>query len=204
MKYGKVSWILPLSLLITAAAGLAVYNAGALQKALTEKDPPASPALVERSVRSILELPTYEHIYHNIIYIGEEARFLWIKHLDKRLLFSIDITVQAGIDLTKGVTVTPAAAGGMRIGLPPPEILLVDAEESSIRQYISREFGGRFSRLEFYDEIDHSKEQTLQDALENGILDISAARAQALVENILSSLEIDGGYVYFRDPKEED
>lgn len=181
---------------------MAAYNAGALERAVTKRKTPSSPALIERSVQSILELPTYEHIYHNIIYIGEEARFLWIKHLDKRLLFSIDITVQAGIDLTKGITVSPTPSGGMRIGLPPPEILLVDADESSIRQYISREFGGRFSRLEFYDEIDHSKKQTVQDALESGILDISAARAHTLVKNLLSSLGIDGGDVYFRSTEE--
>lgn len=201
MKYRKVRWIVFLSVLITAAAGLAAYNSDAIAQAVYNRKTPASPDLMERSIRSILELPTYEHIYHNIIYIGEEARFLWIKHLDKRLLFSIDITVQAGVDLKRGVTVTPTPSGGVRIGLPSPEILLVDADESSIRQYISKEFGGSFTRLEFYDEIDLSKEQTVRDAVEGGILDISAARAQTLVENLLSSLGIDGGYVYFRNPE---
>ena len=73
---------------------------------------------IENQIRGILDLPTIEYIYREIIYVGQEARFLGIKHLDKRLLFSIDLIVNAGVDLTKGIEIRSITGGAVQISLP--------------------------------------------------------------------------------------
>ena len=183
--------------LLAILTALLLYNRAAVGSLLDGERQAEIPSRIERRIRTILELPTYEHVYHNVIYIGEEARFLGIKHLDKRLLFSIDVTVKAGIDLQRGISITETSTGALRVGLPPPEILLVDADESSIREYFAKEFGGKISRLEYYDEIAESKRKTVQDAVDRGILDISGEYAKTMVENLLASLDVGEGYVYF-------
>jgi len=198
----RVHYISAAILLIVLAA-LLLYNRETVSRLFTGKQDAESPSGIERRIRSILELPTYEHVYHNVIYIGEEARFLGIKHLDKRLLFSIDVTVKAGINLQKGISVTRTSTGALRVGLPPPEILMVDADESSIREYFAKEFGGKISRLEYYDEIDESKRRTVEDAVDREILDISGEYAKTMVENLLDSLVAGQSYVYFEPQGEQ-
>ncbi|MCK5200824.1 MAG: DUF4230 domain-containing protein, partial [Spirochaetales bacterium] len=83
-----------------------------------------SKPVIENQIRGILELPTIEYIYREVIYVGQEARFLGFKHIDKRLLFSIDLIISAGIDLTKGIEIRNITNGGIQIILPEPEILL--------------------------------------------------------------------------------
>lgn len=140
---------------------------------------PPSPDVIESRIRSILELPVCEQVYRDIIYVGEEARFLGIRHIDTRLLFSIEIRVQAGIDLMKGVEVRPSAAGGAVVVLPEPELLLVDADESSIKEYFLKEFGKTIGRLEYYDEIERGKERVQAEAIDRGILVLAEQRTEA-------------------------
>ena len=75
---------------------------------------------LETHVREILDLPTFEHVYRDIIYIGEETfLFKKIKVAEKEVLFSIDIVVQAGIDFKDGVLLTPGEKGEITVTLPP-------------------------------------------------------------------------------------
>jgi hypothetical protein len=195
----KISRLIAVFAAILILSGAAFVNRRALSGLFTKGPAPPPVEEIERRVRTILELPTYEHVYHNVIYLGEEARFLGIKHLDKRLLFSVNVAVRAGIDLRKGVHIEGTSTGTFRIGLPPPEILLVDADESSIREYFAKEFGGKISRLEYYDEIDKSKARTVEDAIERGILDAAGRQAKAIVEGLLLSLGLSEAYIYFRN-----
>ncbi len=144
-------------------------------------------AEIESRIKTVLELPTYEYVYRDIIYIAEQADFLGFRHKDKQLLFAIDVKLQAGIDLSKGVRVTPETQGGLAISVPEPEILLVDADENSITQYFKREFGGEIGRLEYYDEISHSKNRIRRDALERGILARARENAASVVGSLLQS-----------------
>lgn len=142
---------------------------------------------IESRIKTVLELPTYEYVYRDIIYIAEQADFLGFRHKDKQLLFAIDVKLQAGIDLSKGVRVTPESQDGLTISLPEPEILLVDADENSITQYFKREFGGEIGRLEYYDEISHSKNRIRSDALERGILVRARENAASVVGSLIQS-----------------
>ncbi len=162
---------------------------------------------VERQIKAVLELPTYEYVYRDIIYIADQAEFLGFRHRDKQLLFAVDVHLQAGIDLKKGVTVTPAETRpggnrGLSITLPAPEILMIDADETSITQYFKKEFGGEISRLEYYDEISQSKVQIRRDALERGVLTRARENASSVVRSLLQSQGIEPVIVQFRSGSE--
>lgn len=143
---------------------------------------------MEDQLESLLELHTYEHIYRDLVYFGEERSFLFIKTVDRAVLFSIDIRVRAGIDLTKGVTLTADRFDPERIyvRLPPPGILAVDADESSIEEYFIREQGGRIGLLEITDQLDDAKGRVAREAAERGILDQADANARRIVTGFLS------------------
>ena len=122
-------------------------------------------------VREILEVPTFEQVYRDIIYYGEEKKLLAIKIVDKRLLFSMDVVVKAGIDFTEGLEVLPGDnAEAVTLVLPHAKILLIDADEASIHQYFVKNRGGDITLLDYYNEIDRTKERIRQDALNRGIL----------------------------------
>jgi hypothetical protein len=145
---------------------------------------------IQRRVSAVLELPTYEYIYRDIVYIAEQASFLGIRHRDTQLLFAVDVRLQAGIDLRKGfsvrpITARPLSAPRVEVRLPEPEVLLIDADESSIQQYFKREFGGEINRLDYYDEISRSKEKIREDAVERGVLEQARKNAVSLIESVL-------------------
>lgn len=141
-------------------------------------------AEIKRRVSTVLEMPTYEYMYRDIVYIADQASFLGIRHRDTQLLFAIDVRLQAGIDLKKGFSVTPSRSGAIEVRLPAPEILLVDADESSIHQYFKREYGGEINRLDYYDEIDRSKEKIRTDATSRGVLVRAEENAASLIESV--------------------
>ncbi len=141
--------------------------------------------LVRRQIRSVLELPSYEHVYHEVIYLGEESSFLGIKTRDKRLLFSLDMHVQAGIELDKGIRLIPGKKGSLNVQLPPPSILLIDADEESIHQYFILERGSAITQTDFYREIEASKASIMEDSLKRGILQKARENARDMVRSIL-------------------
>ena len=143
-----------------------------------------SKPVIENQIRGLLNLPTVEFVYRDIIYVGQEASFFGIKHLDKRLLFSVDLIIDAGIDLTKGIEIRNLQDGGIQISLSEPEILKVDADEGSIHQFFVKEWGGKVSRLDYYDEIVNSKKSIKIDAVERNIL----LKAKENTEDIIIKL----------------
>ena len=145
---------------------------------------------LESQIQTILDLPTYEHIYRDIIYVDRERSFLIFKTMQARVLFSIDVRVQAGIDLSEGFKVIPDPAfrreGGITVVLPAATILLVDADEGSIQQYFIKEVGGELARLDYYDEINRKKEDIISDAIERGILLNANQNAEKLIAGFLA------------------
>ena len=170
------------------------------------KTPPVRPEAMQLSIREILEIPAYEQIYRDIVYIGEEQKIFFIKTTDKRVLFSIDIRIQAGIkDVQKiKLELTGESGTGYRtavVDMPESEIILVDADENTIEQYFIKEWGGEISRLEYYDEIKRKKEELVKSAVESGVLDKADANAEKLVRSFLalSGIEV----TEFRRVKDE-
>lgn len=159
-----------------------------------------SKPVIENQIRGILDLPTIEYVYREIIYVGQEARFLGIKHLDKRLLFSIDLIINAGIDLTRGIEIRNITDGSIQIILPEPEILAVDADEGSIHQFFVKEWGDKISHLDYYDEIVKSKNNIKKDAIKRNILIKAKNNAEKLIIKILSVYGISKVTFKWRSP----
>lgn len=140
---------------------------------------------LEGRLHSILQMPLYEMIYRDVIYIGEEASFLGFKHIDTKLLFSIQIRIEAGLRMDEGIKLQRNSDGSVRVQLPQPEILLLDADESSIQQYFLKERGKEIKRLDYYQEIAKGKKRIREEALQSGIIETSQQRARRVIEQIL-------------------
>ncbi|WP_319559618.1 DUF4230 domain-containing protein [Marispirochaeta sp.] len=143
-------------------------------------------ALVRRQIREVLEVPSYEHIYREVIYLGKENTFLGFRTLDQRLLFAVDMRVQAGIRLDRGFDLRLRGSNRIEVLLPAAEILLIDADEESIEQFFLLERGDSITHTEYYDEIELSKDEVREDAIRRGILRKAEENAQTLIRGILS------------------
>jgi hypothetical protein len=148
---------------------------------------------MEQQIRNLLELNTYEHVYRDLVYFGEEQTFLFLKTVDKATLFAIDIHVRAGIDLSPGVEILRDRWVGSRIyvKIPDPAILSVDADESSIREYFVRERGARIELSEVNEQLEAVKERVAAEALERGILAAAQANAEEMIESLLNMAGFD-------------
>ncbi len=143
---------------------------------------------ISRQIRSILELPTFEHIYRDVVYLDRERSFLIFKTMDAKVLFAINVRIQAGIDLRDGLSVYRAGRRGLTVALPPAKILLADADETSIEQYFLREIGGSLSRLDYYDEINLKKDELIADAIRRGILEKADENARLLIGGFFKNI----------------
>ena len=143
---------------------------------------------ISRHIRAILQLPTYEHVYRDVVYLSRERVFLIFKTMDAEVLFAINVRIQAGIDLREGFSVKRQRREGVLVQLPPAKILLADADEESIEQYFLKEIGGGIARLEYYDEINSKKEELIEDAVRRGILLKADENAALLIRGFLENL----------------
>lgn len=148
-------------------------------------------------VRNILALPSYEMVYKDISYVGRQQILLgFIPAKDKRLLFSVQIRVRAGIDLASGgVALEPIpdptapddpGRRGIRVRLPPAHILLVDADDKSLSEYFVYERGDKITRADWEDQIKLARVRIEADAIERGILVKAWDNGAKLVRNFLT------------------
>lgn len=157
-----------------------------------ESPEPVNISSLESEVRDLLTLSTYEYVYRDVIYLGEERSFIIFKTMDKRLLFSVDVIVRAGINLRKGFSVEemPGKEPAIEITLPKAEIFSVDADERTIHQYFAKEMGGEISRLEYYEEIARKKDDINADAVKRGILAQAEKNGKKIINRLFSAAGI--------------
>lgn len=168
---------------------LLFLSAALLLTTSCSKDKPVYPdSEIVQKIRHILTLPTHELIYRDIVYLDESKTFLLFKLADRRVLFSVNIRVQAGIDLEEGFRVRRISPSGIKVTLPAAKILLIDAEENSIEQFFSKEMGGPVTLLSYYEEIERKKPEIEKDALSRGILTKAESNAQAVISSLLETL----------------
>jgi len=151
-----------------------------------EKVPPPSPEALEQKVVTILELPTFEQNYREVIYLGDKKAILNVPTRDFRVLFSLDIQLEAGIDLSKPWEIKTDGWEELIITLPEPQILSIDADESTIHQYFIKEWGWgeSFGRMDLYEEINHAKTRVKDEAIKRGVLDNARNNAETLVRQL--------------------
>jgi len=155
-------------------------------------------------MRRILLLPAYEHVYRDIIYFNEEKTFMFFKLYDKELLFSVNIRVQAGINLEKGFSLDNDGTHSIRITLPEPEILLIDADETTIKELFITEWGKEINRLDYYSEIENKKEAVAADAVKRGILVKAAQNIDFMLTNLFKSAGYDSVTIIFEGQDNEE
>ncbi|MBN1647523.1 MAG: DUF4230 domain-containing protein [Spirochaetales bacterium] len=141
-------------------------------------------------IRKMLVLPAYEHIYRDIIYFNEQRSLLFFRLYKKELLFSVNIRIQAGVDLQKGFSVVNDGTDSIRITLPPAEILLADADENSIHEMFLTEDNKQIKLLDYYSEIEARKQEIVDDAMARGIL----AKAEENIRFMLNNMCTGAGY----------
>lgn len=139
-------------------------------------------------IESLVRIASYEYTFKEILYFGEKKSFFGITTADKGFLASLDMTLTAGYDLTEGFGIESDAFGTVTVTLPPPKILAIDADETSIREYYSYQRGGALTHMDLYAQIDAVKPALKQEAVERGILDRAEQQAQMLIGELLLSL----------------
>jgi len=174
-------------------SGSAVITFILILSALTACTPQKkNAAALEQGLTDLLELRTYEQVYHAVGYLNRQQSVLFFKTIDRELLYAVDIRIQAGIDLRTGVRIIESKLdrGIVTVSLPPARILLSDADETTIRRYFSRGVGGEVSLLEYGDQIAELKLKAERQAVDSGILLRAEENARAIVRSYLQQAGI--------------
>lgn len=158
---------------------------------------------LESRIRPMQRISSVEYIYRHVVYASRERRrLLGIPTGSSEVLFSIDIRVTAGVDLTEGFDLSTEDDDRLFITLPAPQILLVDADETSIDEYFAHEVFLQTSWLDIGSELEKIKEDVRTDALERGILERAGSNVTSLMTGIVDLAGYDNVYIRFR-PAEE-
>lgn len=141
---------------------------------------------IRQSIMHTLELPTYERVYRDIIYIDKNGPLPFLGISGGSVLFSVNIHVRAGVSFVGGVRLERKGANGVLVHMPIASILSVDADETSLREYFvhNRLIGGT-TQLDYYDALEPLKERAMADSVEAGILRRADENAHGLIEGIL-------------------
>lgn len=154
----------------------------------------------QESITSVLTLHTAEYVYREVVYFGEQNSIFGIIPLnDRRILFSVDISVRAGVDLQDRLEVSLTPGRVLNIYLPPGEILYSDVDESTIHQYFIREQGRSISWLEVQDLMGQVKSELEMFALERGIINQAERKARELIRQMLQPMNLEIRF-HTRDP----
>lgn len=155
---------------------------------------PVDTGMLRDRVRNVLQMETTEFIYRDLVYQSISDSLLGMSTRDTRVLAEVKIHVVAGVDIREGMKIsmdaTDPSGPVTKVLLPRARILLVDADESSIRQFMIREYkfmdDGRMSLLAFGRKLRENKETIKRDALSRGILERAENNARLVVTKILN------------------
>lgn len=189
-----LSWVMVTIALVLILATLVLFLIPSRSR------PGPSEAEISARIRNLQRIAATEYRYRDVIYFGEDTRFLGILTGSRRILFAVTISVTAGVDLQEGVEVQYESGdrSTVFVTLPAPRVLRVDAEERSISQYFVQDRAGRLDWLAISDEVEAAKERNRADAIERGILARAEDRARAAVSGLLQASGVESVHVRFR------
>ncbi|MDA3849769.1 MAG: DUF4230 domain-containing protein [Spirochaetaceae bacterium] len=150
-------------------------------------------AMMEQKVRSLGELVTVDQLYRDVIY-RQEKRLI----SDKRILFSMDFHIKAGLSL-ENARVSMDRAGVPHVTLDPPKIISLDADELSIQQIFIREQFAQIYQSDYMEVIMSEKERLQAEALESGLLTRAQQQAEFLIRQIFRMAGYDQIILDFRE-----
>lgn len=154
---------------------------------------------VQEELASLLEMPLYEMIFHEIVYLEEDSRFLLFFGGYKSTLFSIDFSVIAGMDMQESPPSVILRGNKIFIELGTPKILSVDAKEESIHMYYMAEEKSSFSLKDYQGFIRDYSSVIKKQAIEEGIIKSAKKKARAEIEALVKSMGFSDIEIRFRD-----
>lgn len=180
MKFKSVSTVLFIALIFIASITV-------LSKINTTK---RENAIVLNKIEQLQQLVTAKQIYREVIYSKETGDFLWIPLKNKEFLFALDYTITAGINVSKGYSVRENN-GYKTITLPRAEIISIDADDTTIKEYFVKQRFSTLTRDDYFQLITDSKQTILLgDSIESLLLE-SEENARILLLSLLQIANID-------------
>jgi hypothetical protein len=149
--------------------------------------------LIEDRVQRMEQLVTARQTYREVIYTEKKLLLA-----DKRVLFSLIFNVEAGVRL-ENCRVVKQPGGGVIVYLPPVEILSIDADESSIKQYFVKEQLTPVRFSDFSTVVNEEKEQILIEARASGLENRAEANAVNGITAIFRMAQIENVTVKFSE-----
>lgn len=167
--------ILSLSLLIILAIGtLLIY------KLWYE---PVRELKLRSKLEEISTLTTGVETYREIIYSKTTGDIFWIPLKNKEILFSIEYRIQTGIDLSRGYEIF-FHRDFIEIVIPHSEIVSIDADDLSIKEYFVKERFSQISRDDYFSLINKTKGKLVKDDSIARILEESDKKAKTTIESL--------------------
>lgn len=120
--------------------------------------------VIEDRIHSMEQLVSARQTYREVVY--SEKKILLS---DKRVLFSLIFTVEAGFPLQK-CRLEKGFGNRVTLYLPPVQILSIDSDETSIKQYFVKEQWATVRFSDYVSIIEEEKERILWEARQSGIL----------------------------------
>lgn len=142
-------------------------------------------------LEEISNLTTGVEKYREVIYSKTTGDIFWIPIKNKEILFSIDYKLQTGIDLTKGYKIF-FHRDYTEIRLPHSDVLSIDADDLSIKEYFVKERFSSISRDDYFSIINETKKQLVHNESITKILEESDRKAKNTIESLF---EISGDNV---------
>jgi len=153
-------------------------------------------------VERIFQMSTVDMIFREVIYHKSSDKIFDIDIQSGQVLFAVDIKVQAGFDLSKGYSLERFPNGqGLSILFPQPQILTIDADETSVYQYLTQ--GKPLGYLKLQSLFQERHEPVRQEALRLGILDQARRQARTFLTELFLSLGYSKVVVDFRRESDE-
>lgn len=178
---------------LTLALGLAVAGGILVWMRLDPRLP--SDVEVRAQIERIGTLRTGEYLYRDVVFFDGPDRPLGIRVTE--LLFSVELVVSTGIDLTTGVQVSKAGADTLAVTVPAARIVRVDADEQTIEQLFVRERWASIDFTQVGNELERAKERVAVDAVERGALRRAESRARQIIDALARSRGYAGADVSF-------
>ncbi len=147
--------------------------------------------IIFNKIEQLEELATAKQIYREVIYSKKTNDILWMPLGNKEFLISLDYSVTAGIDITKGYAV--AIKDGVRIiTLPEGEILSIDALDSTIKEYFIKQRFSSINRDDYFTPINKTKEEILNGESIKNLLRQCEINAESILKSLLqvSGIEV--------------
>lgn len=146
------------------------------------------PKVVERSISNKLEdiniLTTGENIYKEVIYSRTTEDIFWIPVKNKEFLLSINYRIITGIDLSRGYNIVHNGSY-IEVTIPKPEIIQIDADDLSIKEYFTKERFSDIKRDDYFSIINETKKELKESEEISDLLLESRDNAELIIKSLL-------------------